>query len=156
MTVTAKPHNPTTTDPFALIPAADGYVWEQPEQDTPPAPVVPAQQTRTLTQIVDCPACVWSDFGARDDLDGDFVREWSFALHSAGTEVVRPHLVQAWRRRGYHAELVCHHLHTALGEISAPTEVCHQVWQEAVDAVSGVELVFAAGLVDEHAAWGDR
>ncbi len=30
---TAKPHNPTTLDPFALIPGADGHDWEQPEQD---------------------------------------------------------------------------------------------------------------------------
>lgn len=146
-------------DPFAAIPGAYDEDDYTPQTARPLAvPVEPVQDVppvRTLTQIVDCPACVWNDFGATG-LDGDFVREWSFALHSAGAELIRPQLTLAWRKRGYHAELVCHHLHKALGEIAAPTEVCHEVWQEAVDQITGAELVFAAGLVDEHAAWGDR
>lgn len=110
---------------------------------------------RTLIPIVDCPECVWNDFGAID-LDADFVREWSASIHAAGAEAVREHLILAWRKRGYVAELVCHHAHVKHGEPQVPEEVLHAVWQEAVDAVQGEELVWRAGLVDEYAQWGDR
>lgn len=163
---TAQPHNPTTTsrpvrvggddyDPFATIPGAyDDY--------TPPAtkpavqtPTVAVPPLRTLTPVIDCPACVWNDFGATG-LDGDFVREWSHAIHAAGTQAVQEPLLLAWRKRGFAAELVCHHVHAKLGKIAAPIDVQHAVAQEAVEAVEGEELVFRANLVDELAAFNDR
>jgi hypothetical protein len=110
---------------------------------------------RTLTPVIDCPACVWNDFGATG-LDADFVREWSTAIHAAGTQAVQEPLLLAWRKRGYAAELVCHHVHVKVGAISAPIDVQHAVAQEAVDAVGGGELVYRANLVDEYAAWGER
>lgn len=110
---------------------------------------------RTLTPVIDCPECVWNDFGAMG-LDRDFRREWSNALHHAGAEAVREHLVKAWRKRGYRVELVCHHLHNALGEPAVPIEVLHAVAQEAVDGVEDEELVARADLEAEYAAWGER
>lgn len=118
------------------------------------APAAPDSR-RALTQIVDCPQCVWSDFGA-PGLDRDFRSEWTHALDGAGTQAVREHLISAWRKRGYHVELVCHHLHQAAGEMDVPIQLCHQVWREATDMVADDELVFLADLVDQYAAWGDR
>lgn len=110
--------------------------------------------TRTIT---DCPECVWRDFGATG-LDRDFAREWSHTLHSVGAQAIQEPLIQAWRRRGVVAELVCHHTHKRLGTdpVGVSVETCHEVWQEAVDAVSGEELVFRAGLTDQYAAWVQR
>lgn len=107
---------------------------------------------RTLTPVVDCPECVWNDFGATD-LDADFVGLWSFALHAAGAEAVREHLILAWRKRGYVAELVCHHVHARVADPDVPVEVLHAVAQEAVDAVAGEELLARADLVDEYQQW---
>lgn len=113
------------------------------------------QPVRLLTSVVDCPECVWNDFGATG-LDRDFVREWSSAIHAAGAEAVRPHLITAWRKRGYLAELVCHHTCAKLGAPSVPVEVLHAVAQEAVDQVDGGELLARADLEGEYAKWGER
>lgn len=110
---------------------------------------------RTLIPVVDCPECVWNDFGATG-LDADFVREWSHALHAAGAEAVRTHLIRAWRKRGYLAELVCHHTCAKLGAPQVPVEVLHAVAQEAVDAVDGYELLARADLEAEYAQWSER
>lgn len=118
-------------------------------------PAVAAPPVRTLTPVIDCPQCVWTDFGATG-LDRDFRREWSHAIHAAGTQAVQEPLILAWRKRGYAVELVCHHTHDRVGEPAVPIEVLHAVAQEAVDGVPDEELVFRANLVDEYAAWGDR
>lgn len=118
-------------------------------------PAVTVPPGNTLTPVVDCPECVWNDFGATG-LDRDFVREWSHALHAAGAEAVRTHLIRAWKRRGYLAELVCHHVHVKRGESEVPEQVLHAVAQEAVDAVDGYELLARADLEGAHAQWGER
>lgn len=83
---------------------------------------------RTLTPVLDCPECVWNDFGATG-LDLDFVREWSSAIHAAGAEAVRPHLITAWRKRGYLAELVCHHTCAKVGARRGCRRSCCTSWR---------------------------
>lgn len=110
---------------------------------------------RTLTPVIDCPTCVWNDFGA-SGLNIDFTREWSHAIHATGAEAVREHLLKEWRKRGYHAELVCHHEHVRIGDPTVPIEVLWAVAQEAVDAVEDEELLARADLEAEYAAWGEQ
>lgn len=118
-------------------------------------PAVATPPVRTLTPVIDCPSCVWNAFGSTG-LDMDFQREWSHALHAAGAQAVQEHLIQAWRKRGYLAELVCHHAHIKRGEPAVPQEVLDAVAQEAVEQVSGEELLARADLVDEYERWMER
>jgi hypothetical protein len=120
------------------------------------ATLPPLSDTRVLLPVIDCPECVWNDFGARD-LDWGFASLWSHTLHAAGAEAVREYLIRAWRKRGYDAELVCHHVHIQAGDSPVDVKVLHAVAQEAVDAVTGGELLARAGLESEYAEWmGER
>ena len=106
--------------------------------------------------VTDCPRCAWRDFGATG-LDRDFAREYRADLDTAGEEAIRQPLLAAWRRRGYVARLVDHRDCGLPGSDDDPTDELYiAVRQEAADQVTGEELAYAAGLIEEHAAWSER
>lgn len=160
---TTQPH-PSTVDPFALIPGAYGHDWEQ---DTPPA-AVPAAQTPTTqvqvvtrTRVVDCPSYAWdnSDQAAREDINTDFYSLYRPELAAAAHELIRTHLIAEWRKVGRLARLVDGREFTAVTDTPAEfvgDEQRWAVWQAAANQVSGEELVFAAGLVDELACFNNE
>lgn len=157
---TTQPHNPSTVDPFALIPGAYGHDWEQ---DTPPAVQTPAAPVRvvTRTKVVDCPSYAWdnSDQAAREDINTDFYSLYRPELAAAAHELIRTHLIAEWRKAGRLARLVGDREFTAVTDTPAefvPDEQRWAVWQAAADKVSGEELVFAAGLADELARFNNE
>jgi hypothetical protein len=103
-----------------------------------------------LLTVIDCPRCAWRDFGATQL--GSFGSMHRERLDEAARELIRRPLIEAWRRRGFRVQLVCHHDCAAdPGAVDdPPDEVFIAVRQEAADAVEDAELVFAAGLTDEY------
>jgi hypothetical protein len=92
----------------------------------------------TLALAADCPRCVWRDYGVHG-LD-HFADNYPDRIDETGRELLRPLLIAAWRRHGYHVTLLCHHDCAAdLGSVDGPSdEVYVAVRQEA------------AGLTDEY------
>jgi hypothetical protein len=109
-----------------------------------------------LTRVLDCPRCVWRDFGAIGL--GSFADRWRDRLDEAGRELIRRPLVEAWRKRGYLVALVCHHDCAAdPGSLDdPPRELFTAVRQAAANTVQSEELVYAADLVDAYRAFADR
>lgn len=91
----------------------------------------------TLALATDCPRCAWRDFGATD-LDRDLIRQ---------------PLIDAWRRRGYHVTLLCHHDCAADPESvdDPPAGIYIEVRGEAAEEVPwGADFAAAAGLTEEY------
>lgn len=107
-----------------------------------------------LPGILDCPACVWDDFGATG-LNPAFARAHRGRLDIAGTELVRRPLIRAWRQRGYHASLIS--IEGCRAGLASreypPRDVCDAIRQEAANAITADELVYEADLVEALAQW---
>lgn len=106
----------------------------------------------TLAPATDCPRCVWRDYGVHG-LDVDFSRYHPDRIDETGRELLRPLLIAAWRRHGYHVTLLCHHDCAAdLASADGPSdEVYVAVRQEAADRLPwAAEFAAAAGLTDEY------
>lgn len=111
----------------------------------------------TLALATDCPRCAWRDFGATG-LDRDFFGRHEDRLNETGRELIRQPLIDAWRRRGYHVTLLCHHDCAADPESvdDPPAGIYIEVRQEAANEVPwDTEFADAAGLTDEYRR-GDR
>jgi hypothetical protein len=117
------------------------------------------QSAPTRTPVLDCPTYAWdeSDQAARVDL-GAFYSLYRADLDADAHELIRGHLIALWRRKGVLVRVVDLKAYVAAeGRPGEPDdEQRWAVWQEAADQITAEELVFAAGLVDEYAAWGDR
>lgn len=148
-------------DPFAAIPGAYDEDDYTPQTARKSVVLVEPVQVVTRTKVVDCPAYAWdnSDQPAALELGAAFYSEYRADLDAAAHELIRALLLAEWRRQGRIARLVGEKAFVAVPD-GADNYVDDQqrwaVWQTCADQITGAELVFAAGLVDELAAWGDQ
>lgn len=107
--------------------------------------------------VTDCPRCAWRDYGVTG-LDS-FGAQYPVRLDETGRELIRQPLIDAWRRRGYDAVLVCQHncVEDARCDGDPDDEVYVEVRQEAADQLPyGADFAAAAGLETEYMAWGEQ
>lgn len=116
----------------------------------------------TRVRVVDCPSYAWdnSDQGARLEISAAFYGLYRADLDAAAHELMRSPLIAEWRKTGRLVRLVDGREFVAATD-SAPEQVVPDeerwaVWQAAADQITGAELVFAAVLGDEYAAWVQR
>lgn len=63
-----------------------------------------AEPVTAVKFVVDCAEVAWDEHGETGL--GDFAALYRHDLDDAGRELIRPLLVEAWKRRGYRARLV--------------------------------------------------
>jgi hypothetical protein len=146
-------------DPFASIPGA--YDEDDYTPLTARTTTAPVERVITRTRVVDCPAYAWdnSDQPARDELGAAFYSLHRPELDAAAHELIRPLLIAEWRKHGRLCRLVDEAAFVAVPDgVSDYVDDKQRwtVWPTAAGQISGAELVFAAGLIDELAAWGER
>lgn len=104
----------------------------------------------TVKTVTDCAEVAWNEHGETGL--GSFAALYRHDLDQAGTELIRPLLVEAWARRGYRADLVGpSEYHATPTRVDEPADdLFREVRREAACQIDWSALLDATELNDEH------
>lgn len=107
--------------------------------------------TTAAKTVVDNAKYAWDNSYAEElaALPADFVRDYRDALDKAAVDAIVPHLIAAWRRRGYSVTFGPFELLESGESRLVSNETYWAVWNEAADRLDPHELVATAELNDE-------